>query len=192
MLLAFAGAAILTGFVSTKAVPRPSLAFLLFLPVAALICVAGWALNWWLSLAGLFAVRDGQDALAALSAAVTFARERSGSVLAVSTWTGLAHLVAFSIATTVLSFPLAFLQVAPSRLVLAGVILVTLAYFAVADWLYVVRLAGYVCVAEISYGLVVESPLQAGSPRGSAFPVETAIDRDEPILSDIPNLAIET
>ena len=192
LLLAFAGTAILTGFVSTKAHPRPGLAFMLFLPVAALICVAGWALTWWLSLAGLFAVRDGQDALAALSAAVTFARERMGSVLAVSTWTGLAHLVALSIATTALSFPLAFVQVVPSRLVLAGIILVTLAYFAVADWLYVVRLAGYVCVAEMPDASVVESPIQAGSPPGNVFPVETAIDRDEPILSDIPNLAVET
>jgi len=62
-------------------------------------------LNWWLSMAGIFAARDGEDALAALSRPVTVSRERTASVCAVSIWTGLAHLVAFSIATTAVSLP---------------------------------------------------------------------------------------
>ena len=106
-----------------------------------------------------------------------------------STWTGLAHLIAFSVATTAVSLPLAFIQIAPARLVIAGVILVTLAYFAVADWLYMARLAGYVCIAEMPDALA--SPRHASSSAAWATvcaerPVETSIDRDEPILSDIP------
>jgi hypothetical protein len=192
MVLAFAGAAILVSFVSTKTNPRPGLGVLLFFPLAGLICMAGGALNWWLSLAGVFAVRDGDDALAAISAAVTLARERTGSVCAVSTWTGLAHLIAFSVATSAVSLPLAFLRVAPSRLVMASVLLVTLLYFAVADWLYMARLAGYVYIVERPEALLAPSPIPSSSPQGNAARLETTIDRDEPILSDLPNLAIGT
>ncbi|MGA7473631.1 MAG: hypothetical protein WBW60_12955 [Candidatus Sulfotelmatobacter sp.] len=191
-ILAFAGAGILSSFVSSNTHPRPGLAFTLFIPLAGVICIAGWGLNWWLSLAGIFAVHNEEDALAALSAAVSFFRERTGSVVAVSTWTGLAHLIAFSIATTVVLLPLAFIPIAPLRLVIAGVILVTLVYLAVVDWLYIARLAGYVCIAEMPDALFATSPLAPTSPSGIAVAVEDMIDRDEPILSDIPNLAVET
>jgi hypothetical protein len=192
VILACCGAAILVSFVSTNTNPRPGLAFVLFLPICALILLAGWTLNWWLSLAGMFAVRNGKDALAAITAAVAFSREHLGSVLAVSTWTGLAHLVAFSIATTVLSFPLAFIQVAPARLVGVGVILIMLAYFAVADWLYIVRLGGYVYIAEMPDALIAASPVPPTSAHGNISPIRTEVDRDELILSDLPNLALET
>ena len=183
-LLAFVGAANLVGLVSPDASPKPGLAFVLFLPLAGLICIIWPALNWLLSLACIFAVRDG-DALSALSAAVTFSRERPGPVFAVSTWTGLAHIVAFSAATTADSLPLVFIRLAPSRLIIAAVIFLTLAYFAVVDWLYIARLAGYVCIAEMPEALASSERLPAPPPR-------TSIARDEPILSDIPNLAVET
>jgi hypothetical protein len=184
-LLAFAGAAVLVSFASPHANPRPGLVVILFLPLACLICIVWSALNWILSLAGIFAVRDGVEALGALSAAVTFFRERFGPVSAVSTWIGLAHLTALSVAGTAVSVPLAFIHVAPTRLVIATVILVVLAYFAVADWLYMVRLAGYVCIAEALDAVALSAPLPIS-------PLQTSIDRDEPILSDVPNLAVET
>jgi hypothetical protein len=192
MILGFAGAAILVSMVSTKAHPRPGLSFILFVPLALLVCLAGWTLNWWLSLAGIFAVRDGEDALRAVSSAVTLFRERTASVFAVSTWTGLAHLVAFSVATTAVSMPLALVRVAPSRLVIVGIVLITLGYFAVADWLYMARLAGYVCIAEMPDAVVTTSPDPSSAPQGNMLRLDSAVDRDEPILSDIPNLAVET
>ncbi len=187
------GASILAGFASPDTNHQPGLAFFLFLPLAATICWVWWALNWLLSLAGMFAVRDGEDAVGAIAAAVTFCRERTGAVFAVSTWTGLAHLVAFVGASVVVSMPLGFAGVLPWRLVLAGVILVTVAYFAVVDWLYMARLAGYVCIAEMLQPLL--SPLPPAPhvpPTISGPPVQTTIDRDEPILSDVPSLAVET
>ena len=69
------GAAILAGFASPDTNPQPGLAFFLFLPLAALICWVWWALNWLLSLAGVFAVRDDEDAIGAISAAVDLCRE---------------------------------------------------------------------------------------------------------------------
>jgi hypothetical protein len=186
----FVGASILAGFASPATNPQPGLAFFLFLPMAALICWVWWSLNWLLSLAGIFAVRDKEDAVGALVAAVALCRERTGPVFAVSTWTGLAHLVAFVGASVVASMPLGFAGVVPWRLVVAVMILVTLAYFAVADWLYMARLAGYVCIAEMPEALfapVAPAPLPTPGP-----PLQTTIDRDEPILSDLPNLAVET
>ncbi len=190
----FMGASILAGFASPDAHPRPGLAFLLFLPLGALICWVWSVLNWLLSLAGMFAVRDGEDAVGAITSAVAFCRERTGAVFAVSTWTGLAHLVAFVGATTVVSMPLGFVAVVPWRLVVAVMILVTVIYLALADWLYMARLAGYVCIAETPQALLAPlppAPLPSSPPR-EAPPVQTTIDRDEPILSDLPNLAVET
>ncbi len=193
--LGFVGASILAGFASPDADPRPGLAFLLFVPLAGLICFVWWALNWLLSLAGVFAVRndndDDEDAVGAISAAVTLCRERTGAVFAVSIWTGLAHLIAFVGATTVASLPLGLAGVLPWRLVLVAVILITLAYFAVADWLYMARLAGYVCIAEMPEALLAPLP-PAPPPIATAPPLQTTIDRDEPILSDLPSLAVET
>lgn len=191
VILAFGGAAALASFVSTNANPHPGLVIILFLTISAVTWMAGWALNWWLSLSEIFAVRGEENALAAIFTAVAFSRENVGSVLAVSLWTGLAHLVAFSIASTLVSFPLAFISVIPMRLVLAGVVIVILVYFAVADWLYMARLAGYVFIAEIPSALVA-TPTPAAPLPGSASQVETSIDRSEPILSDLPNLAAET
>jgi hypothetical protein len=177
-VVALGGSAGLAGLVSSEANPHAGLATLLFFVMGAACLIAGWSLNWWLSMAAIFAIRDRRDALGAVSAAVTFFRERSGSILAVGLWNGFAHLVAFSIATTAASFPFVFISIAP-RLVFAAVIVVTLAYFAVVDWLYIARLAGYIHIAEVG-----DAPALSR--------VATTIDRDEPILSDLPNLALGT
>jgi hypothetical protein len=187
-VLGFVGAFIVAGFASPDANPRSTLAFFLFLPLAGLICLVWSTLNWLLSLAGMFAVRDGNDALGAIGATVAFCRERAGAVFAVSTWTGLAHVAAFVGASTVMFMPLSFVAVVPWRLVVAVMILVVLAYFALADWIYMARLGGYVCIAEMPEALLMQlSPLPRSAP-----PIQTTIDRDEPILSDLPNLVIET
>jgi hypothetical protein len=172
--------------------PSAGIAFLLFFPLAGLIFLTWSTLSWILSLAAVFAVRDGdahKDALGAVSAAVSFSRERRGAVFAVSTWTGLAHLTVFVVATTVVSMPLGLAQVVPSRVVLAAVVLITVAYFAVADWLYMARLAGYVCIAEMPEALLAPT---APAPLPASPAPRTTIDRDEPILSDVPHLAVET
>jgi hypothetical protein len=157
---------------------------MLFLPLAGLVCIVWPMLNWLLSLACIFAVRESDDALSALSAAVTFSREHFGPVFGVTAWTGLAHVTVFGVATTAISFSLVFVRVVPARLIIAAVVLLGLAYFAVADWLYIARLAGYVCIAEM--------PAAAAFPeRLPVPPPQTSIDRDEPILSDVPNLAAE-
>lgn len=187
-IVACAGAAILAGFASPKTNPQPGLAFLLFVPMVGLIFVVGWALNWFLSLAGIFAVRDGASAVDAMLDAASFCRERTGAVFAVSSCTGLAHLIVFSAATTVAAVPLGVAGLLPGRVVALGVILVTLAYFAFADWLYMARLAGYVCISETPEALLKPLPPAPPPSPVSAPPLQTTIDRDELILSDVPGL----
>jgi hypothetical protein len=188
----FFGAAIVAGFASPAADPQPALAFLLFLPLAGLV---GWvwsSLNWLLSLASVFAVRDGEDTIGAISAAVAFCRERTGPVFAVSTWTGLAHLGFFAGATTVVSVFLGLAAIVPWRLVVAAIILVTLTYFVVADWLYMARLAGYVSILETPEPAPVPALVPPSPPGGPVTAVKATIDFEEPIISDISNLALET
>jgi hypothetical protein len=194
-MLAFVGAAILAGFASTDANPQPGLSFIIFMMLAVFICMAWATLNWILSLGCVFAVRDGEDALGALSAAVTFLRDRTSSVFAVSIWTGIAHVTALFCASTVASLAIAFIQISPARLIVAAVVLVMLAYFAVVDWLYIARLAGYVCISEMPQ----TSSLSASSPIppptrplfGPSIPTASAVDRDELILGDVPHLATD-
>jgi hypothetical protein len=177
------GAALIAGFTSSPANPRPVLAFLVFAPIAGLVCLIWCTLNWCLSLATVFVVRDGEDAVDAISSAANLFRNRTGAVFAVTTWTGLTHLIAFAGASTAVSIPLAFAGVLPWRLVALAVLLLTLIYFAVADWLYTARLAGYVCIAEMPDILLAPpAPPIVPSPPIAAL----TIDKDELILSDLP------
>jgi len=199
---ALVGASILAGFASTDRNPQPGLAFLFFLPLAALVGGLWLILNWFLSLAALFAVRNGndhhQDTLSAISAAVTLCRNRFGHVVAVSACFGLAHIAAFMGASTVSSFSLGLVGVLPGRAILATLTVLALIYFAVVDWLYTARLAGYVCIAEMPDALFAPAqPLPLAPPSGGpqfrpTTPLAASIDREERILSDVANLAAET
>jgi hypothetical protein len=189
-IFGFEGASVLADFASPAASPQPGVAFILFLALGALVCLAWYCLNWYLSLAAVFAVRDGEDTLGALSSAVIFSRERSGALFGVSFWTGLAHFAAFIGATIAVSLPIGLLAALPWRLVIACMIFVSLLYFAVADWLYTVRLAGYLCILEMpepkpALSPISPAPTSAGQ-LASRTAVSTTIDREEPILSDLP------
>ena len=187
----FLGASIVANFASSNTDPRTGVVFLLFLPLAMLIGLVWFALNWLLSLAAVFAVRNGEDAAGAISAAVALLRERTGAVFAVSTWTGFAHLVAFVGATTLVSAPLVFAGLLPWRLIALAIAVLTLVYFAVADWIYTARLAGYVTIIETPEELMKPVPPSMPAPP-PAPPLQITVDRDEPILSDVPNLLAET
>jgi len=184
----FLGAAIVASLASPAKDPRPTLAFFLFLLLAGLVTWFCWDLNWLLSLAGVLAVRNRENAIDAMSSAVALCRERTGSVFAVSAWTGLAHIGVFFAATTIASMSLGFFALVPWRLMLAGTILLTLIYFAVADWLYMARLAGYVSILEMpEIVAAAPMPLSPLPPRRDPTPpLAATIDFDEPILSDVP------
>jgi hypothetical protein len=147
-LLSFLGAALVASVVSTAKTPHAGLAILLFVPLAILVSVIWSSVNWFLSFAAIFAVRDAEDTFGAIVTALDFSRRCGGKTSAAGFWFGAMHLVAFVIGTTVAVYPLAVASLVPPgvTLVLMGVIV--LVYFAVADWLYVARLAGYLAVVE--------------------------------------------
>jgi len=182
-LAGLAGSAIIAGFASSQDNPHLVLAFVLFVPMAGIVFLVCYALNWLLTLAAVFVVRDADDAVGAISSAVTLCRERTAAVLAVSSWTGVAHLIALVGASTVLSVPLALSGFLPWRVIALGILAVSLGYFVVADWLYTVRLAGYVCITDMPETL--PAPMPPVSPPPQLAPA-TTIDRAELILSDIP------
>jgi hypothetical protein len=157
--------------------PSPGSALLIALTVMMLVWIAWSTLNWFLSLAAIFVVADGQDAFGAIAAAVKLCRTRAGSVFAIGTWFGLAHLTAFAVASSVVAFPLAFSEILPAGAVLAGVLLVTLLYFAASDFLHAGRLAAYVAILKMPSLPVVVEATPLPSP---------AVDPTELILSDVP------
>jgi hypothetical protein len=139
-------------------------------------------LNWFLSAAAVFVVRDGRDTISALAATVDLCTTRPGPVFAAGTWFGLAHMGVFAVATSIVTFPMGFAGVLPARIVLGSMLLITLLYFAAADFLYTGRLAAYVAILEWP-----ESPVRAASPSPVVHtqPAAAAVDPDELILSDI-------
>ena len=89
----------------------------------------------------------------------------------------------------VVSFPIGLSGALPGRVVMLCVLLITLAYFAVADWLYMARLAGYVCIAEMPEALLrPPRPIPPPPPTAQRImppSLQTTIDKDVPILSDM-------
>lgn len=124
--------------------PSPGAVLLIFWLLIMLIGVACSLLNWYLSLASVFAVREGTPAFPSLIAATDLCRTRPGSLVAAGIWFGIAHVILFVVASSAVAFPLGFAEVLPGGMVFGGVLLVTLLYFAAADFLYVGRLASYV------------------------------------------------
>ncbi len=171
------GAMFLAAAASSKTNPAPGSALLIFWMLILFIGLAWSMLNWFLSLAVIFAGGAEKTTFGALAAAADLCRKRPGSVIAAATWFGFAHAAAFVVATSVVAFPLAFAEVLPAGIVLGGVILVTLAYFAIADFLHIGRLAAYV--------FLVEFPENTQS---SALSIQPPSASDDDILSDIPGL----
>jgi hypothetical protein len=185
------GAFLLARAASPPTNPSPGSTALIFLTLVMGIFLAWSFLNWILSLAAIFAVAEGSLTFNAISKAVDLWRVRSVSVLAASTWFGLAHFLVFVIASSIIAVPLGFAGILPPAIVLGGVLLVILLYFAAADFLYAGRMAAYVAMIQLPLEPITspEPPPLLLNPDHPATPAPIArMDRDELILSDIPNL----
>jgi hypothetical protein len=183
-------AILLGGAVSRPLDPAPGSALLIILTVVLLVWFAWSTVNWFLSLAAIHAVANRQDTFGAITAAIELCQTRAGSVFAVGTWFGLAHLTAFVVAGSVVAFPLGFAAVLPPGVVLGGVLMVTLLYSAIADFLHVGRLAAYVAIVEIPESPVTAEiappPFPHDGTHRDLSPASPAVDPSELILSDVP------
>jgi hypothetical protein len=172
------GAAFLAGGAASPADnPSPGSAMMICAFIVILVFLVWSALNWFLLLAAIFVVAEGRDTFGAIGAAVGFFRDRAGPLFAVNTWFGLSHLVVFFVAASIVGFPLAFAGLLPAGVVLGGVLLVALLYFAVVDFLYVGRIAAYIAILKTPEIVPMVSDQAV-----------TGIDHSELILSDLPNL----
>jgi hypothetical protein len=172
---------VLGGMASPSDETAPEITFLIVMIIAGLVWLAWSMVNWLLSLAAIFVVANGRDTFGAISDAVDLLRRRSGAVFAVGTSFGVAHTAAFMVASIAAAFPLGLATVLPWPMVLGGLMVVALLYFAVADFLYVGRLAAYVAILELP-----EAPVLSFQPSGPGPPPGSNVDPHELILSDVP------
>jgi hypothetical protein len=185
--LGFFGAILLARFASSSKDPSPGSAMLVFLTVLMLVALAWLALNWFLSLAAVFVVTRNEGIRGAIIATARLCQKETGALLAVAFWFGLAHLVAYFIATSAVAFPLAFISILPGSVVLGGMLMVSLLYFAIVDLLYIGRLGAYLAIAQGPDFLTMAAPQvdpERRPPTPLALAPETRVDPEELILSD--------
>jgi hypothetical protein len=150
---AYFGTAMLAGAIAGAGENmRIDLFFAIFIPLILLVVICWSVLNWFLSVAPLLAVRDGRDALASIAESVHLFRRNSRDFATVGTVFGIIRLVAIVFATL---FSLAVIARAgriSDAAIIAALVAITLAYFVVADFLYISRLAAYAEILEEDRG----------------------------------------
>ncbi|HSB76433.1 MAG TPA: hypothetical protein VLC12_12335, partial [Terriglobales bacterium] len=174
-VLAGVGGLILAGFAGPEGDATPSLLLATMLLAAVWLV---WALlNWLLSLASVYAVRDARDTFAAVASAVELVRGTFGEVVLTSLPFVLLHYLALAaaVAAGLLVFDL-MTRVSPA----AGWAVVALAggYFAYADFLYITRLAAYVALAQDG-----ETVVQLSASPDTAPPGPQQVIASQPDLS---------
>ena len=169
--LAFLGTVFL---ISAQAPPHPQpqiapLYLLAWMFLALLVGVLWGVVNWFLALAAIFVARDGVGVGKALSTSVGLYRDHRGEYASIASWFGFfrgAALVAAVFAGIVAA-------AASLRAGLIASAFIALLYFAVADWLYIARLAAYVRLAQSpSAGVTAVLSPDALAP--------------EPVIAEIP------
>jgi hypothetical protein len=163
-LAAFFGTIVLTA----RAFPNPAdpvAVSALWILFAALVAMCWSVVNWFLSLAPIFVMRDGRGAWDSISDSLALFRRSPGAYSSAAFWFGLFRGVALLAA-----FVLALVTAASASSAAAGVavsIVIALIYFAAADFLYIARLAAYVALGESGQPSAVSSP--PGEPAPAAI-----------------------
>jgi hypothetical protein len=122
---------------------RPNFALYLLLVLIGLpiVLVVWGVLNWYLSLAPIFCMRDGQRAFDSIGKTMRAAREKRGQFWKISAGYTAPRIIAVVLLIALAAVIAAGLKTGSA---IAVVIALSLIYFAVADFLYVARMAAYV------------------------------------------------
>ncbi len=108
--------------------------------VVAVLVAFFWSIvNWFLALAPLWIVRDGRPALRAIGDSIHLLQRSPQPYLGVASWFAFIRAVALLAAV----FAAVIAAQAPPAAAIALEIVIALVYFAVADFLYIARLAAY-------------------------------------------------
>ena len=151
VFLGYLGAGVVASrFVQIEEGKPPSLdgAWVVFVLIFAVIVIVAAALNWVLSLAPVFVVRDGRGTWDAMGDTVRLFRERGSQLTSAATMNGFLRFAGACVASVAGVFPLGLIGEVPGFVVWAMIGVITVVYCVISDWLLLARLAAYVAVVE--------------------------------------------
>jgi hypothetical protein len=134
--------------VSEGGAPNLQAAWIVFVMIFTVIVFVAAAINWVLSLAPVFVVRNGRGTWDAMGDAVRLFRERGSQLTSAATMNGFLRFAGACVASVAGLFPLALIGEVRSIVVWVLVGIITAIYCVVSDWLLLARLAAYVAVVE--------------------------------------------
>jgi hypothetical protein len=170
--LAFVGSSILVGRMFRGEPEYLGVAILISLGVNLLIVSAWSLLNWFLTLAPIFVLRDGAGTFVAFGASVDLFRERSGPYMGTAMGLGLVRLALITVVSVLSVIPLGMIgSFSVGAVVTAGIAL-ALVYYALTDAVQIWRIAAYVSLAnyEPEFPVLVVAPVPA--PVAPQYPTE--------------------
>jgi hypothetical protein len=163
LVIGYLVGALIVGSVSAPAQNVLTGALIIFGAVAASGLVWSWV-NWVLSLAPIFVARDGLSPLDSLVAALAFLRRNRARLAAIAIWNSTLRGLAATVIAAVGGVTVTMHTAMPGWAITVLVVLETLLYLVVSDYLLLVRLAAYSAVAVRELTL---SELLPGSPEHS-------------------------
>jgi len=148
-LIGYLGAAILAG--RAAAGPddvRPGVFLLVFVVLGTSVTMVRSRVNWFLCLGAIPAARGGRDTFTAIGEGVGLFRRHARKFASAGAVFGTIHGVLFAFCTVVCLLALSLAARVPPVATLFLLVVITSAYFAAVDFLYIARLATYVAIHE--------------------------------------------
>jgi hypothetical protein len=163
-MLAYGGAAILAERITiVDGSPSPGGYLVLFIVLTIVISFVHSRLKWMASVATIFAVRDGAPSVRALARSGDLYVRHAGQITRINTVFAVVHFFAFIPATLMSVSALALVGAGHARVLGLGLaVLITLVYLAFSDFIYIARMAAYICVIDSDAGGA--APLLAADP----------------------------
>ncbi len=148
-LIGYLGAAIIAGRAAAGPYDvGPGVFLLVFVVLGTAVAIVRSRVDWFLCLGAIPAARDGHDTFTAISEAAGLFRRHPGRFAGAGAVFGTIHGVLFAFCTVVCLLALSLAAKVPPAATLFLLAVITLAYFAAVDFLYIARLAAYVAIDE--------------------------------------------
>ncbi len=148
-VVGYLGAVIIAGrTASSDADVRPGIFLSVFVVLGAAVTMVRSRVNWFFSLGAIPAAREGHDTFTAIGEAVGLFRRHAGKFAGAGAVFGAIHSVLFAFCTVVCLLALSLAGKVPLAATVFLLTVITMAYFAAVDFLYIARLAAYVAIDE--------------------------------------------
>jgi hypothetical protein len=158
------GSILLESRIADTGAEEDLLLYFAFVGGSMILIGAAWSVvNWVLTLAAVCCAKNAGGAARSIRQAVTLARSHSGDLFGTTLVFAVPRVVAFLIAFVLWFLPSSMMAAAP-KAYFAWTIVITLAYFVAADWLYLARLAGYLVIDVPDLGGETSSALAGSKP----------------------------